>query len=135
MITAIVRYKLPPHIDYAACREHFHKIAPGFREAKGLISKHFIWKTVGEIREASDATLLGLPDLGAGSVTTIPHWGVGAFARRPPWQLESAMHMATTLGHGGKVYEVPSELMFLKSPSGPSRRRLRHHRPVLGCYR
>jgi hypothetical protein len=28
MITAIVRYKLPPHIDYAACREHFHKIAP-----------------------------------------------------------------------------------------------------------
>ncbi|HJY81683.1 MAG TPA: hypothetical protein VKK81_11445 [Candidatus Binatia bacterium] len=42
MITAIVRYKLPPHIDYAACREHFHKIAPGFREVKGLISKHFI---------------------------------------------------------------------------------------------
>ncbi len=71
MITAIVRYKLPPHIDYAACREHFHKIAPGFREAKGLISKHFIWKTVGEIREASDATLLGLPDLGAGSVTSL----------------------------------------------------------------
>jgi DNA-directed RNA polymerase alpha subunit len=26
------------------------------------------WKTVGEIREASDATLLGLPDLGKGSV-------------------------------------------------------------------
>jgi hypothetical protein len=66
---------------------------------------------------------------------TIPYWGVGAFARCPPWQLESAMHMATTFGHGGKVYEVPSELMFLKSPSGPSRRRLRHHRPVLGCYR
>ena len=42
MITATVRYKLPPHIDYAACREHFHKIAPGFREVKGLISKHFI---------------------------------------------------------------------------------------------
>jgi hypothetical protein len=42
MITATVRYKLPPHIDYAACREHFHKIAPGFRQVKGLISKHFI---------------------------------------------------------------------------------------------
>src|ERR1700756_1667327 len=47
MITAPVRYKLPPHIDYAACREHFHKIAPGFREAKGLISKHFIWSASG----------------------------------------------------------------------------------------
>jgi len=42
MITATVRYKLPPSIDYAACREHFHKIAPGFQQAKGLISKHFI---------------------------------------------------------------------------------------------
>jgi len=31
MIAATVRYKLPPHIDHAACREHFHKIAPGFR--------------------------------------------------------------------------------------------------------
>src|ERR1700719_1912915 len=47
MITATVRYKLPPHIDYAACREHFQKIAPGFREAKGLISKHFIWSESG----------------------------------------------------------------------------------------
>jgi DNA-directed RNA polymerase alpha subunit len=27
------------------------------------------WKTVGEIREASDATLLGLPDVGKGSVS------------------------------------------------------------------
>ena len=27
------------------------------------------WKTVGEVREASDATLLSLPDLGKGSVT------------------------------------------------------------------
>jgi hypothetical protein len=34
MITATVRYKLPPHIDRAACRAHFHKIAPGFRQAK-----------------------------------------------------------------------------------------------------
>ena len=47
MITATVRYKLPPHIDYAACREHFHKIAPGFRPVKGLISKHFIWSESG----------------------------------------------------------------------------------------
>ena len=35
MITPTVRYKLPPHIDYAACGEHFHEIAPGFREARG----------------------------------------------------------------------------------------------------
>jgi len=42
MIIATVRYQLPPHIDDAACREHFHKIAPGFRQVKGLISKHFI---------------------------------------------------------------------------------------------
>ncbi|HTZ78128.1 MAG TPA: hypothetical protein VMC10_09475 [Stellaceae bacterium] len=42
MITATVRYKLPAQIDRAACREHFHRIAPGFREVKGLISKHFI---------------------------------------------------------------------------------------------
>ena len=47
MITAVVRYKLPPQIDYAACREHFHKIAPNFREATGLISKHFIWSESG----------------------------------------------------------------------------------------
>jgi len=47
MITATVRYKLPRHIDVAACRAHFHTIAPGFREAKGLISKHFIWSESG----------------------------------------------------------------------------------------
>src|SRR5882724_10341173 len=47
MITAVVRYKLPPQIDYAACREHFHKIAPDFREVTGLISKHFIWTESG----------------------------------------------------------------------------------------
>ena len=47
MVTATVRYKLPAHIDYAACRAHFHNIAPGFREAKGLISKHFIWSESG----------------------------------------------------------------------------------------
>ena len=47
MIIATVRYKLPQQIDHAACREHFHRIAPGFREAKGLISKHFIWSESG----------------------------------------------------------------------------------------
>ena len=47
MITATVRYKLPPHIDYAACREHFHRIAPGFQQVKGLLSKHFIWSESG----------------------------------------------------------------------------------------
>jgi hypothetical protein len=47
MITAIVRYKLPPSIDYNDCLAHFAKIAPGFREAKGLVSKHFIWSERG----------------------------------------------------------------------------------------
>ena len=28
MITATVRYKLPPHIDCAACRAHFHRVEP-----------------------------------------------------------------------------------------------------------
>ena len=47
MITATVLYKLQPQIDYAACREHFHSIAPGFRNVRGLISKHFIWSESG----------------------------------------------------------------------------------------
>lgn len=47
MITAIVRYRLPPSIDYNACLAHFQRIAPGFREPKGLISKHFIWSESG----------------------------------------------------------------------------------------
>ena len=47
MITATVRYKLPSNIDYEACRAHFHKIAPGFQEVPGLISKHFIWSESG----------------------------------------------------------------------------------------
>ena len=63
MIVATVRYKLPPRIDEAACREHFHTIAPGFRKVEGLISKHFIWSESGwaggvyqwETREAARA--------------------------------------------------------------------------------
>jgi len=47
MITAIVRYRLPASIDHDACLAHFTKIAPGFRGAKGLISKHFIWSENG----------------------------------------------------------------------------------------
>ena len=47
MITATVRYKLPPHIDEDACRAHFHTIAPGFQTIPGLISKHFIWSERG----------------------------------------------------------------------------------------
>ena len=42
MIIAIVRYKLPEHIDREDCRRHFHTIAPGFADVPGLISKHFI---------------------------------------------------------------------------------------------
>ncbi len=42
MITAIVRYRLPPSIDRDACRAHFETIAPAFRSVPGLISKHFI---------------------------------------------------------------------------------------------
>ena len=47
MITATVRYQLPAHIDYNACLAHFSNIAPGFRAANGLISKHFIWSESG----------------------------------------------------------------------------------------
>ena len=47
MITAIVRYKLPAAIGSDECRAHFHKIAPNFKSAKGLISKHFIWSETG----------------------------------------------------------------------------------------
>jgi len=47
MITAIVRYRLPPSIDHNACLAHFEQIAPGFRDADGLISKHFIWSEDG----------------------------------------------------------------------------------------
>ena len=47
------------------------------------------WKTIGEIREASDATLLGLPDLGKGSVAHLretlglPASGLKAKGKRP----------------------------------------------------
>jgi hypothetical protein len=47
MITAIVLYDLPPHIDKESCRRHFHAIAPGFLEVPGLIRKQFIHATEG----------------------------------------------------------------------------------------
>src|SRR5260370_19275573 len=82
MITAPVRSQLPPHIDHAACREHFHKIAPGFQQVKGLISKHFIWSESGwaggvyqwETRE--DAQLF----YGGGGAHGVPEW----LGERPP---------------------------------------------------
>jgi hypothetical protein len=39
----IIQYKLPPHIDLAACAAHFRRIAPGFRDVPGLIRKQFIY--------------------------------------------------------------------------------------------
>lgn len=47
MITAIVRYRLPPHIGREECRAHFLTIAPGFAEVAGLIRKQFIWSAAG----------------------------------------------------------------------------------------
>jgi hypothetical protein len=47
MITAIVRYKLPPTIGRNECLKHFHKIAPDFGSLKGFISKQFIWNESG----------------------------------------------------------------------------------------
>lgn len=47
MITAIVRYRLPPHIGRDECRAHFLKIAPGFGTVPGLIRKQFIWNELG----------------------------------------------------------------------------------------
>ena len=67
MICAVVRYTLPPSIDRAACRDHHHKIAPGFRDVPGLVSKHFICAENGiaggvyqwETREAAEAFYSG----------------------------------------------------------------------------
>jgi hypothetical protein len=55
MITAIVLYDLPPHIDRTACRLHFEGIAPGFLKIPGLIRKQFICDVEG--REAGGSYL------------------------------------------------------------------------------
>jgi hypothetical protein len=68
MITAIVLYDLRPDINKAACRAHFHSIAPGFLEVPGLIRKQFIYAIEGgyaggsylwETREAAEAFYSG----------------------------------------------------------------------------
>ena len=67
MITAIVRYALPPSIDRETCHAHYSNIAPGFRAVPGLVSKHFIWSESGhaggvyqwESREAAQAFYFG----------------------------------------------------------------------------
>jgi hypothetical protein len=53
MITAIVLYDLPPHIDKERCRAHFHSIAPGFLDVPGLIRKQFIHATEGGVAGGS----------------------------------------------------------------------------------
>jgi hypothetical protein len=47
MITAIVRYQLPPNISRVACEAHFHKISKDFGAVNGLIRKQFIWNEGG----------------------------------------------------------------------------------------
>ena len=67
MITAIVLYKLPPHIDLVACAAHFRGIAPDFRADPGLIRKQFIYAEDGwaggvylwETRAAAEAFYTG----------------------------------------------------------------------------
>lgn len=43
MMTAIVRDKLPPHIDLATSAAHFRTIAPDVRAIPGLIRKQFMY--------------------------------------------------------------------------------------------
>jgi Putative mono-oxygenase ydhR len=67
MITAIVQYKLPPHIGLADCAAHFRTIAPDFRDVPGLIRKQFIYAEDGwaggvylwQTREAAEAFYTG----------------------------------------------------------------------------
>src|SRR5262249_9696184 len=49
MITAIVLYDLPPHIDREACRQHFLKIAPDFLDVPGFVRKQFIYDVNGGV--------------------------------------------------------------------------------------
>ena len=53
MITAIVLYDLPPHIDREACRRHFLKIAPDFLDVPGFVRKQFIHDVGGEVAGGS----------------------------------------------------------------------------------
>jgi hypothetical protein len=49
LITAIVRYRLPPSISREDCRAHFHQITTDFVGVPGLLSKHFICDAEGVI--------------------------------------------------------------------------------------
>lgn len=49
MITATVLYDLPEGIGLEECRAHYAKIAPGFLDAPGLVSKQFICMSDGHI--------------------------------------------------------------------------------------
>ncbi len=53
MITAIVLYDLPPHIDREACRLHFLKIAPDFLDVPGFVRKQFIHDVNGGVAGGS----------------------------------------------------------------------------------
>lgn len=53
MITAIVLYDLPPHIDREACRQHFLKIAPDFLGVPGFVRKQFIHNVDGGVAGGS----------------------------------------------------------------------------------
>jgi hypothetical protein len=53
MITAIVLYDLPTHIDREACRQHFLKIAPDFLDVPGFIRKQFIHDVNGSVAGGS----------------------------------------------------------------------------------
>ena len=53
MITALVLYDLPPHIDREACRQHFLKIAPDFLGVPGFIRKQFIHDVNGGVAGGS----------------------------------------------------------------------------------
>jgi len=53
MITAIVLYDLPPHIDREACRQHFLKIAPDFLDVPGFVRKQFICDAAGKVAGGS----------------------------------------------------------------------------------
>ena len=87
MITAIVLYDLPPHIDKECCRKHFHAIAPSFLEVPGLIRKQFIHATEGgyaggsylwESRAAAEAFSIVVP----ASCSRLPSARIRSSARR-----------------------------------------------------
>src|ERR1700677_5080563 len=53
MITALVLYDLPAHIDREACRPHLRKIAPDFRGVPAFVRKQFIHDVNGGVAGGS----------------------------------------------------------------------------------